>query len=106
MTRRIKFDASDITKNLKKDLGITKQMAVDLTAKTTLDAHRDLVLATPVDTGQARQGWEATTPTKFGEAGVIENNVEHIVYLNDGHSKQAPEQFVEQIVQRYNQGDA
>ncbi len=105
MSRRIKFDASDLIKNMKKDMQITEQMAVDLTAKTTLDAHRELVLATPVDTGQARQGWEAETPTKFGEEGVIENNVEHIVYLNDGHSKQAPSNFVEQIVDRFNQGE-
>lgn len=105
MTRRIMFDASDLINNISKDVEITQQMAVDLTAKTTLDAHADLVKATPVDTGQARQGWEAETPTKFGEAGTITNNVEHIVYLNDGHSKQAPENFVETIVDKYNRGE-
>lgn len=103
---RIKFDASDLEKNLKKDMQITERMAVDLTAKTTLDAHAALVKATPVDTGQARQGWEAETPTEFGEAGVITNNVEHIIYLNDGRSDQAPAEFVEQIVQRFNQGES
>lgn len=102
---KFKFDVSDITRNIKVDDVLTKKQVTELTAKTTLDAHRELVLATPVDTGQARQGWEATTPTEEGQVGIVENNVEHIVYLNDGHSKQAPTGFVEAIVDKFNRGD-
>jgi len=100
----VKIDVSDITDNILNDAEITNELLIELTAKTTLDAQADLMKATPVDTGEARGGWEAITPTEPYQEGVIENNVEHIVYLNDGHSDQAPEGFVENIVQRYNHG--
>lgn len=47
--------------------------------------------ATPVDTGEARDGWHL-------EDGRIVNNVEHISMLNEGSSKQAPSHFVEQTI--------
>ena len=97
----MKFDFSDLADNIQKDLELTEQQVVDLAAKVTLDVETDLVLATPVDTGRARQGWEATTPTKVGDDGIVENNVPYIVNLNDGHSTQAPANFVEQVVQKH-----
>jgi hypothetical protein len=98
----IKFDISDLVDNIKKDLEITEKQLVDLQKKVTLDVEADLVLATPVDTGRARQGWEVTTPQKFGDDGVIENSVPYIEVLNNGHSKQSPAGFIETIVQKYN----
>ena len=47
---------------------------------------------TPVDTGEARDGWH------IDERGNIANNVEHIAALNDGHSNQAPTHFIESTV--------
>lgn len=47
------------------------------------DLHDDLVAHTPIDTGQARQGWKRN---KSGS----QNRVEYIEPLEDGHSKQAP----------------
>ena len=60
---------------------------------------------TPVDTGRARQGWFFTkTPKIFGKflgtEGFIVNNVPYIKQLNDGHSKQAPRYFIEQVLIR------
>lgn len=99
----MKLDLSDLTKNIAKDIALTEQQLVEYVQKTTLDVQRDLILATPVDTGTARRGWQATTPTKPYEKGTVENNVEYIGKLNDGHSKQAPANFVENVVERYNQ---
>ena len=45
--------------------------------------------ATPVDTGEAREGWRY-------EDGKIVNDVDHIDELNGGSSKQAPAHFIEQ----------
>lgn len=58
--------------------------------KLLLDLHAGLVGVTPVDTGQAKQGWTVDT-----QAGKIENNVEHVPKLNQGHSPQAPAGFIE-----------
>lgn len=98
----MKIDLSDIKRNIRNDLALTEQQLVEYVQKTTLDAQRDLILATPVDTGTARRGWQATTPSKPFEPGVVENNIEYIGALNDGHSKQAPANFVENIVARFN----
>lgn len=56
---------------------------------------------TPVDTGQARRGWQRK------KQGVL-NKVEHIPYLEDGHSKQAPSGIgipvIKEINRRYKKG--
>jgi len=65
---------------------------LDAKAKKTIsDVKEALVEATPIDTGEARTGWKIT------ERG-IENDVEHISYLNQGHSKQADPNFIERTV--------
>lgn len=50
-----------------------------------------LAAATPVDTGEAMQGWEI-------EGDSIVNRVDHIGALNNGSSKQAPQHFVERTL--------
>ncbi len=50
-----------------------------------------LKVATPVDTGEARDNWRATKNR-------IENDVEHIGALNKGSSTQAPKHFIETTV--------
>ena len=47
--------------------------------------------ATPVDTGEARDGWRV-------EGNSIVNDVEHLDNLNAGSSKQAPSHFVERTL--------
>lgn len=51
----------------------------------------ELVHATPVDTGEARSGWQV-----IGDA--LVNNVKHISLLNAGTSAQAPSFFIERTV--------
>lgn len=66
-------------------------------------ADQTLKQVTPVDTGEARRGWRTR---KFRDANdglidaVIENKVKHISYLNNGHSKQAPKYFIEQVLMK------
>ena len=47
---------------------------------------------TPVDTGNARDGW------RMKENGDIVNDVDYIGELNGGHSAQAPAHFVEKTI--------
>jgi len=63
-------------------------------------ATQTLKVVTPVDTGEARAGWENNTYRGFDGYldGSIVNKVEHIEQLNRGHSKQAPAYFIEQVL--------
>jgi len=58
-------------------------------------ATEQLIIVTPVDTGEAREGWKNDKGKEFK---VIINDVEHIVYLNNGHSQQAPAYFIEEVL--------
>ena len=51
----------------------------------------ELRSATPIDTGNARRGWQTT---RTG----IENPVEYIDKLNQGHSPQARPHFIEKTL--------
>jgi len=65
-------------------------------------ATETLKVVTPVDTGEARAGWTSKViPEMDGTVGgTIVNPVDHIVPLNNGHSKQAPKFFIEQVLTR------
>jgi hypothetical protein len=65
-------------------------------------ATETLRVVTPVDTGEARSGWKNTKNKSLlnNEPGFISNEVEHIVYLNNGHSRQAPKFFIEQVLSK------
>jgi len=69
-------------------------------------ATDQLKVVTPVDTGRARKGWrneivmKRTKSLEDVEAGTIINEVEYISTLNNGHSKQAPKYFIEQVLTR------
>jgi len=52
---------------------------------------KELKQVTPIDTGEARDGWIATDHS-------IENDVEHVKNLNEGSSKQAPAYFIEKTI--------
>ena len=74
----------------------------DKEVNTKIDfATEQLRIVTPVDTGEARSGWsnkKFKNPYTGESTGLISNPVEHIVYLNNGHSKQAPQFFIEQVL--------
>lgn len=70
---------------------VLKAQEAELLEKKKQEMREALVAATPVDTGEARDGWVVT------ETG-IENNVDHISLLNKGSSQQAPAHFIEQAV--------
>lgn len=64
---------------------------VDLTAPPPL--------GTPVDTGQARNGWQIDLSDRMKPE--ITNSVPYINRLNDGHSKQSPAGYIDAIVDKH-----
>ena len=64
---------------------------VDLTAPPPL--------GTPVDTGQARNGWQIDLSDRMKLE--ITNSVPYINRLNDGHSKQSPAGYIDAIVDKH-----
>jgi len=87
----------------------------DLARETALKVMETVSERTPVDTGRARAGWRislgtATGGRPRGEARAVAdgfriglpgglfltNDVEYIVFLENGHSQQAPAGFVRQ----------
>ena len=58
--------------------------------------YENLYNDTPVDTGRARDGWKMRF--RDGQPDYIYNNVGYIIYLNEGHSQQAPPMFIEAAV--------
>lgn len=82
--RGIKETLSAITNQFEKE----RQFKVKKEKESILQNLRD---ETPVDTGEARDGWYATDDS-------ISNDTEHIKVLNQGSSKQAPAYFIERTV--------
>ena len=70
-----------------------KLQAAAATAKNKVKSQllHDLRRATPVDTGEARGGWQM-------REGCLINDVPHIATLNEGSSDQAPAHFIERTV--------
>ena len=77
-----------------------EEEALILFEKAVIQAYLDLREATPVDTGRAKDGWKRTRPLSVDDVAYITNKVPYIGVLNDGHSKQAPQYFVEQTLLR------
>jgi hypothetical protein len=65
-----------------------------------LNTYLELREATPIDTGEAKDGWKLERAVSVDDIAHIENAVGHIGFLNDGHSQQAPRYFVEQTLMR------
>ena len=95
----------------------TESFVADELRRRSLQALSDVKLATPVDTGRARNSWyigyqeryvNQTTPgvtilTQSDEVReiVVTNGTDYIQLLNDGSSIQAPTKFIEQAFLRY-----
>lgn len=78
---------------------LVDEAVLDVTAKVTLDGHRNLVEASPVDTGAFRGAWTVETPNKAYDDGMIENDKEYAAALAKGHSPQAPDGWVENSIE-------
>lgn len=100
-----------------------EENSVEKMHRIAMACHARLVARTPVDLGQARAGWnfaknarDETVPPKppkgttlpppktapkggkakfYKDKYHISNFVAHVVYLNEGHSTQAPSKFIE-----------
>lgn len=113
------------TLNPKKFSAKTKEDFGELVAQVAMQVYQNLIYTTPVDTGRARANWIPSigipSSQTRGVVGVSElilsakatfdgrqlkdfptlyiaNNLDYVVYLNQGSSKQAPANFVEAAV--------
>jgi hypothetical protein len=77
---------------------VSLEIADTIRDKIATDIYADLLRETPVDTGQARGGWQMDL---VGGQQHIQNAVPYIDKLNNGHSKQAPAGFIDAIVDRH-----
>ena len=118
----------DVDINLDGLAAATDEIKDQIQRKVAFELYSELIQTTPVDTGRARAGWSMdvkhgsfvppvkdggmiyrlqnpTTPVKAPWI-IIYNNVEYIVGLNEGHSKQAPKRFVERAAEKVKRGFA
>lgn len=95
------IDISDLTDNFDLEAELTDTVIADVQTKLGLDLLNGLTMATPVDTGQARNGWQLAGE---GDLTVVENRVPYIGKLNDGHSQQAPAGFIENVIDDVTRG--
>jgi hypothetical protein len=97
---KLRIDVRDFKKEMDR---VEKEMLqkASLEVSDLIDyATATLKIVTPVDTGEAREGWyNIKAPSITGDGGgYINNPVEHIKPLNNGHSQQAPKFFIEQVL--------
>ena len=83
---------------VRKQINSTKLQIVEKKCKQMLN---ELVEATPVDTGKARDSWNITHTGNPSSPAIISNEVPYISRLNEGSSKQAPAHFVERIALKF-----
>lgn len=83
---------------VRKQINSTKLQIVEKKCKQMLN---ELVEATPVDTGKARDSWSITHTSNPDSPAIISNEVPYISNLNEGSSKQAPAHFVERIALKF-----
>lgn len=90
-------------KGLKSELDRIKQEAGLVHSKgiegEVSDFVRELKIATPVDTGKARDSWGLTKEGK--DKFSVASDVSYMENLNQGTSKQAPAHFIETVALRH-----
>lgn len=95
----------------------TEKFIADELRRRSLQALADVKLATPVDSGRARNSWYIGYEARFNDQRtpgvdilresdeireiVVTNGTDYIQILNDGSSVQAPTKFIEQAFRRY-----
>jgi hypothetical protein len=100
MVDTVSIDIVNFQQEMKRVEEEVKQMS-NFEIDERIDYATDtLKVVTPVDTGRARRGWKNTKNYDgYGFTdGTIFNNVEYIDVLNNGHSRQAPRYFIEQVL--------
>lgn len=123
---KIEIDTSELNSSFAKVMAnIEDGIKNDVMVKIAMDTHRNLQKATPHQTGRAKAGWNTTVDsapsdwappagkrsyaqTSFsGENSIafdseinISNNVEYIIPLEQGHSKQRPHGFINTVLSR------
>ena len=97
-----RIDLSDLMSNLDLEAELTEEMIDDVQTKMGLDLLGGLVMATPVDTGAARNSWQMGGE---GPVTYVESASPYMGRLNDGHSKQAPAGFIENVIDAVVRGD-
>lgn len=93
----IKIDMSDLVRKIPQIKQAMDDEAKDIADKIALDVFGDLILESPVDTGQARNGWHLDDS---GAIIHITNAVAYIGRLARGWSKQAPDGWIDAIIDR------
>jgi hypothetical protein len=79
---------------IKIDMDLEKEYWEEYEKQRRLEMEKladELAEETPIDTGEARNGWYVTENS-------IENDVAHIEELNQGTSRQAPTRFIEKTL--------
>lgn len=100
MVNRVSLEVVNFKQELKRIESEVQSLANSDIEGRIIYATNELRQVTPVDTGEARKGWKNRVNRRLGKFynGSIYNEVEHIEHLNNGHSKQAPKYFIEQVL--------
>ena len=91
-----RIDSNAIKESLRRKITAITNVESETKAKLLIE---ELILATPIDTGKARDSWRIEKQ-RDGLYKVI-NDVPYIGRLNDGSSKQAPAHFIESVALKY-----
>ena len=81
-------------------IDIIENLSDDYQNLITEKAYALIRDTTPIRTGRARRGWQKRKSIGTGSFQVIENKVPYVIYLNEGHSRQAPKGYIEQQLER------
>lgn len=118
----LKIDTSEYDAAIKRVMAdVTDTMATKVLAKVTIDTLRNLQKETPKKDGRARAGWHPNigqTPSewvapekdkrlkkmdlkiRYDSIINLTNNVEYIIPLEEGHSRQKPNGFMNIVLAR------
>jgi len=94
----IKLKISNVDAELKKLQTKADKQLKENSQVIVKNLEKELILATPVDTGFARESWK-TVETKKGFD--VTNSAPYIEHLNEGSSQQAPARFIESVALKY-----
>jgi|AntAceMinimDraft_12_1070368.scaffolds.fasta_scaffold176130_2 hypothetical protein len=101
MTNKVSFEVVNFRQEMKRVEDEVSALAFEDIEDRVNYAVETLKVVTPVDTGEARLGWDSEIIRGNNREvvdGSIFNDVEHISFLNDGSSRQAPKYFIEQVL--------
>lgn len=96
----MRLDLSNLIAGKKRINDMIERRVLDVSRKTTLDVHRNVVEASPVDTGAFRGAWTVEVPAAPYEEGRVENATPYGPALVEGHSQQAPSGWLDNAVKR------